>query len=94
MRIELESVEPRHRSADPVVCFVCERRFVAESALAALRADTGMVCGDVCPRCLAAGPMGRARPERFPDLEEFARRLDEWRGPVFASDREIWEENG
>ena len=56
MKIELEIVEPHHRSADPVRCFVCERRFVPQNVLAALRGDSGMVCGDVCPACLEAGP--------------------------------------
>ena len=79
MRIELESVEPHYRQSTPVMCFVCERQFTPENVLAALRGDTGMICGEVCPECalhLAAGPMGRARPEHFPGLEEFARRLD------------------
>jgi hypothetical protein len=27
-----------------------------------------------------------------PALEEFAERLDEWQTPVYATDREFWED--
>jgi hypothetical protein len=65
--------------------------------IARLEARYGQDGGEVCPECalhLAAGPMGRTRPEAFPNLEEFARRLDEWQTPVYASDAKFWKTAG
>ena len=64
-------------------CALCGETFTLGVVIARLFSRAGVDLGEVCPECalhLAAGPMGRARPEHFPGLEEFARRLDEWQG--------------
>ena len=86
MRIELETIEPHYRSADPVMCFVCERRFVPQNVLAALRGDAGMVCGDVCPRCLASGP--EAMRQRLEVALSWARVIVEDYEELLAEDLE------
>jgi hypothetical protein len=47
-----------------------------------------------CPECalyMADGPMGLSRPDAFPNLEEFAQRLEDWPEPRYASEREMRE---
>jgi hypothetical protein len=57
MKITLEVPEEHNRSNHPVECYLCGRRFVVGSvvALAFSNADSS-ICGEVCPKCLAAGP--------------------------------------
>ena len=86
MRIELESVEPRYRQSTPVMCFVCERQFTPENVLAALRGDTGMICGDVCPACLAAG--AEAMRETLERALSWARVIVEHYEELLAEDLE------
>ncbi len=79
---------------EDVECSLCAREFTLGVVIARLITPEGVDGGEVCPECalyLAAGPMGQARPEAFPNLEEFVARLEEWPGPVYASDREFWE---
>ena len=73
--------------AEDVACALCKSEFPLGVAVARLLSDGGpaMNLGEACPECalhLAAGPMGQARPEAFPNLEEFASRLGDWPGPV------------
>jgi hypothetical protein len=55
MRIELESVPPRHRQKYPIVCFLCGGRFVPGPATARAYGDDGLDCGEVCYECLRGG---------------------------------------
>jgi hypothetical protein len=94
MRIELEQLWcPEYVQDTP--CALCGERFTLGVVIARACTPSGYDAGEVCPECalhLAAGRMGRARPEAFPGLEEFTRRLDEWDGPVYASDAEFLED--
>jgi hypothetical protein len=59
MRIELETVPPRYRSDHPIVCFLCERRFVVGAAMARAYSDDFTIdCGELCPSCLGSGAEG------------------------------------
>jgi hypothetical protein len=61
-------VEERFRSAHPVECFVCRRRFVVGRVIATARSNDGvMFCGAVCPECIEGG---EERIQRY--LEENA----------------------
>ncbi len=76
-------------------CALCGEVFTLGVVIARALTKHGMDLGEVCPECalhMAAGPMGRARPDHFPGLGEFRRRLDEWQGPVYATDAEFWED--
>jgi hypothetical protein len=78
-------------------CSLCGNTFRIGIVIARAVTDDKVDAGEVCPKCalhLADGPMGRARPDAFPGLEEFVGRLDEWEGPVYATDREFDESLG
>src|ERR671938_492447 len=82
--------------AEDVPCALCKCEFRLGVVVARLLSDgePAMDLGEVCPECalyLAAGPMGQARPEAFPNLEAFASRLEEWPGPVYHSESEMLE---
>ncbi len=93
MEIRLEQLWTPECAVD-TDCTLCEETFTLGIVIARALTESNMDCGEVCPECalhLAAGPMGRARPDAFPGLEEFRRCLDEWEGPRYASDREFDE---
>ena len=92
MEIRLERLWSPECATD-APCALCGETFTLGVVIARLHTKYGQDDGEVCPECalyLAADPMGRARPEAFTNLEEFARRLDEWEGPVYATDAEFW----
>ena len=91
MQIELEQAWSPGCLED-TECALCGETFRLGVVIARMLISGRMDGGEVCPECalyLSAGPMGRARPEAFPSLEEFTRRLEEWPGPVYASDAEF-----
>ncbi len=77
---------------EDVECVLCDETFRLGVVIARLVEEEVMDRGAVCPECalhLAAGPMGHARPEAFPGLEEFAARLQEWQTTRYATDAEF-----
>jgi hypothetical protein len=62
MKITLAVPEEHNRSNHPVECYPCGRRFVVGSVVALrFSNDDSPICGEVCPKCLAAGPEGCVR---------------------------------
>jgi hypothetical protein len=72
MQIRLEQLWcPEYAEDTP--CALCGEAFTLGVVVARASTPSGHDAGEVCPECalhLAAGRMGRARPEAFPDLEE------------------------
>lgn len=57
MKITLEVLEEHNRSNPLVECYPCGRRFVVGSVVALrFSNDDSPHMGEVCPKCLAAGP--------------------------------------
>ena len=57
MKITLAVLEEHNRSNHPVECYPYGRRFVVGSVVALrFSNDDSPICGEVCPKCLAAGP--------------------------------------
>jgi hypothetical protein len=56
LRIELETVQRRHRCGHLLNCYFCWRRFPEGAAVANAFSDDGeMFCGHVCPECIGRG---------------------------------------
>jgi hypothetical protein len=92
MRIVLERLWTPE-CAEDIDCALCGEAFTLGVVIARAVTDEKVDAGEVCPKCalhLADGPMGRARPEHFPDLDAFAWQLNYWQGsPVYRSDEEM-----